>query len=451
MCGIIGLISKNGSFPYFADDLFTNLLRMDSVRGDDSTGVFGVSKDGHCDVVKGNADGYLFTRTQDYNDFLNRMGKHYRIVIGHNRAATTGAITAENAHPFREKHIVLVHNGTINNKEKLNSEVEVDSHAICHALAENDAVEALGKIDGAYALVWYNKLQKTLNIARNDKRPLFLIEYDQIWVISSEVGLPYWLNRRQDRKEKDQGIRMVPTEKIMVMKLDAIHKGWSEVNYEEYKFWKGPSVVETHYPPIHHSRYNPEPSTPPFKQRENIVDLTAHQPKKKYDGVIKPGQQITFVLTDSAMEDKSEVMIGHPVFDDEMDQNIIVRAVLPQNITFEEIYKLVEDGGKYTATVQAFRTLSSIPVIYVRDPKLVEEIRDASGNVSDSGGLEEACKNDGCGKCKQPMTVEEAKKGIARKRKDNKWRLVCPSCLETSINEVRQNKPNVKLRAANAS
>src|SRR5687767_11552959 len=132
MCGIVGLISKSGSFPFYAEDLFTNMLRMDSIRGEDSTGIFGVTKDGNCDIVKGNADGYLFTRTGDYQEFINRMGKHYRIVVGHNRSATTGAVTAENAHPFREKHIVLVHNRTIHNKEKLNNEVEVDSHAICH-------------------------------------------------------------------------------------------------------------------------------------------------------------------------------------------------------------------------------------------------------------------------------------------------------------------------------
>ena len=60
MCGIVALIAKNAKLPYFADDIFSDLLRMDSIRGTDSTGAFGVTSNGVVDMIKGYIDGYMF-------------------------------------------------------------------------------------------------------------------------------------------------------------------------------------------------------------------------------------------------------------------------------------------------------------------------------------------------------------------------------------------------------
>src|SRR3990167_860810 len=203
MCGIVGIISKYSyGFPVNMDDYFTNMLVCDTIRGADATGVFGVDKDGNIDIVKGNADGYVFTKSADYAKFKKRIYSRYHIVIGHNRKATVGNSVPENAHPFREDPIVLVHNGTIYNADKLNKDVEVDSHAIAHALKEKDAKQALESIDGAFALVWYDQNQKTLNLTRNNARPLFLVEYEDCWILGSEPGLILWLSRRDNIREK---------------------------------------------------------------------------------------------------------------------------------------------------------------------------------------------------------------------------------------------------------
>src|SRR3990167_9577942 len=245
MCGIIGALSKHGTFSSYMQNLFTNMLRMDSIRGADSTGVFGVSAHGKVDFVKGNTDGYIFSRSKEYKKFYDRI-TDYKIIIGHNRKATSGTITANNAHPFHEKHIILVHNGTIANGKEL-ATTEVDSHAIAHALADHDAVTALGKLDGAYALVWYEQSDKTLNLARNKERPLSLLNYLGAWVISSEVGLPLWLQSREDRRvdttDKDKGIIQIPTDKILCFKLENLDKGYFEIPYEEYKRWSYPVVT----------------------------------------------------------------------------------------------------------------------------------------------------------------------------------------------------------------
>ena len=57
MCGIVGLISKNKSgFEHWSSSLFTQLLQMDSIRGKDSTGVFGVDQQNKIDLLKGDTN-----------------------------------------------------------------------------------------------------------------------------------------------------------------------------------------------------------------------------------------------------------------------------------------------------------------------------------------------------------------------------------------------------------
>ena len=127
MCGIIGLVSKvMGGFDYWSDDLFTDLLKADTIRGPDSTGVFGVAKSGEIDVIKGNTEAYKFIKCRQFANFRKKIYQDYRIVIGHNRKATTGAVSSHNAHPFREKHIVLVHNGTLRSTDELTKDKEIE-------------------------------------------------------------------------------------------------------------------------------------------------------------------------------------------------------------------------------------------------------------------------------------------------------------------------------------
>lgn len=437
MCGIVGLISRYDTFPFYVDKLFTNLLRMDSIRGEDSTGVFGVDQKGHVDFLKGDTDGYLFTRTQSFEKFLKRMSS-YNIVVGHNRSATIGNVTPENAHPFQKKHIILVHNGTIRNKDDLNNKVEVDSEAIAHALSEHDCVTALGKIDGAFALVWFDSKDKTLNLARNDERPLYVLEYDALFCISSEPGLPLWLAARENRKPLK--VIEVPTEKIMAFALNNLSKGYFEISYEEYKHWTPATNVTESYAVIPTKRY-----VAPVQSK--IIDLTAANNNKR-NPIIKTGEPLTVILEDSKYEEGAEVVLGHPVFDGDVDKNILVRCVMPKTMTFNQVYAMLQNTNqKYRTTVQAYQVVASIPCVFVKDLIPIDEIVDGTGNVSSKSELEIALK-DGCGRCKSMVSVDEIKgKGIARKRKDGTWRIVCPSCIELSIQEAQNNNPSLKLKS----
>jgi hypothetical protein len=117
--------------------------------------------------------------------------------VGHNRKATFGTISRENAHPFCEKNIVLVHNGTVQDHKTM-ANVEVDSHAICHRIGEVGAQAALKELKGAYALVWYDITTKKLHLARNNERPLVFVNTEDYFAFASEGYMLGWLLRRHE-------------------------------------------------------------------------------------------------------------------------------------------------------------------------------------------------------------------------------------------------------------
>lgn len=204
MCGIIGIISKssNGLWKTHAD-IFVDGLIADSVRGLDSTGVFGVTVRNEAHIVKQAVDPHVLIKTPLFQKWVARANE-YRVMIGHNRKATSGDITSKNAHPFREKDIILVHNGMVYNHKELNTEVEVDSHALCHSFAEKGAVETIKNVCGAFALVWYNLKEKALYMWRNSDRPLVMCERADDICIASEGDMLRWIMKRDNRGHANQ-------------------------------------------------------------------------------------------------------------------------------------------------------------------------------------------------------------------------------------------------------
>ena len=99
--------------------------------------------------------------------------------MGHIRAATAGSVNIDNAHPFKFGAVTLVHNGTLYKQgasiPTYDQSLDVDSMQIALALSKypvDKAAEVLSHIDGAFALVWYDERDKSVNMVRNSDRPL---------------------------------------------------------------------------------------------------------------------------------------------------------------------------------------------------------------------------------------------------------------------------------------
>lgn len=208
MCGIVGVIGAGyAGLNYKEQKVFEQLLYVDALRGEDSTGVFCVSKDAEVKLVKAALDAYTMAYEKAYTEIVDYAYKEGRAIIGHNRKTTVGKSSDANAHPFVvNDEFVFVHNGTLTNHKKINKDVEVDSealaihiHAALRSEKEDALDEALAEVYGAYACVFYDQKTEMLYLLRNSERPLWLIELKNgSYIISSEPGFGYAIANRND-------------------------------------------------------------------------------------------------------------------------------------------------------------------------------------------------------------------------------------------------------------
>lgn len=219
MCGIVAIISKQTStgFLYKDKTIFLQMLISDMFRGMDSTGTFAVNKHGNLKMVKDASPAPFFINKKEANTYFNDFIYDYHIVVGHNRKATMGATVSENAHPFIEGNICLVHNGTLQNHYKLANR-PVDSNAIAAHIEEHGYKSLLKNIEGAYALIWYNATEKTLYFTRNAERPLHLVETSDRVFLASEAKMLDWILDRNDVTKYT--IQNVPTDKVFKFSLE---------------------------------------------------------------------------------------------------------------------------------------------------------------------------------------------------------------------------------------
>lgn len=180
MCGLLAMhTSRAGGFLSFDKEEFKQMLVLTAFRGTHSTGVAGSALNNvESSLVKCVSNPFKLFEYARSEVFFERMEKNFKSVIGHCRYATIGAIDAVNAHPFKEKHIVLAHNGTIRNFELLkdkgvDDEIKVDSHLIARLFARYGAEKTLPRINGAFVFMWIDEKEKTFNLARNTERPMF--------------------------------------------------------------------------------------------------------------------------------------------------------------------------------------------------------------------------------------------------------------------------------------
>lgn len=167
------------------------MLFADQLRGAHGTGIF-YNQGNKIKTLKAPVASSDFVNDKAYDNAEAEIFKHARFVVGHNRAATIGNLTHQNTHPFRCGHITLVHNGTLTSHKEL-ADTESDSMAICQSIAKIGFKETVKKIKGAFALIWYDEKQKTLNFTRNYQRPLYIVETNELFCFVSEPKLAEWI------------------------------------------------------------------------------------------------------------------------------------------------------------------------------------------------------------------------------------------------------------------
>ena len=209
MCGITGVINlSNLKFGVTEKKLFRDLLVATSLRGKHSTGMFTVpfKNDEPVKILKRAVCAGEFIELDNFSSMMKDFDD-YKYVVGHTRYATNGQVNDENAHPFNQDNIVLVHNGSVGNKHdicvlggKVGSDCKVDSESLAIALSKNNIEDFIQKVEGAFTIVWYDTTKRELHFIRNTERPLHfgVVKDEDVILFASEAEALYFVAQRNE-------------------------------------------------------------------------------------------------------------------------------------------------------------------------------------------------------------------------------------------------------------
>lgn len=188
MCGLFGIIGQGIN----RDDcnFFQDIMIFSAVRGTDATGFA-------CGSTHGK--GYVNKKASDPIWFLQNLSKleerdidnvSYNYFLGHTRLATKGEKTVAAAQPFEYNRIAGTHNGTLDiNFDGFQSDSDAMFSRI-NSMGIKTTISMM-KPNDAYAIVYYDKTDKSVNFIHNGKRKLYfaLNEKRNTLYYASENGM----------------------------------------------------------------------------------------------------------------------------------------------------------------------------------------------------------------------------------------------------------------------
>ncbi|MCK7460302.1 glutamine--fructose-6-phosphate transaminase (isomerizing) [Idiomarina aminovorans] len=198
MCGIVGATSERR----VTGILLEGLKRLE-YRGYDSAGVAIIDADKQLKSIRRTG------KVQELRDAIDQNPLDGTIGIAHTRWATHGGVTEANAHPHRsEDEIAVVHNGIIENHERLREELkaegyvfhsqtdtEVIAHLIHHERKTHDDLlaavkSAVRQLEGAYGtVVMDTKFPERLVVARSGSPLVIGVGIGENFVASDQLAL----------------------------------------------------------------------------------------------------------------------------------------------------------------------------------------------------------------------------------------------------------------------
>lgn len=184
MCGIVGYMGSKNAYPI----LIKGLQRLE-YRGYDSAGVALLNANNELRVYKQVGKVAALDALAREQDITGSLG------IAHTRWATHGEPSTVNAHPIysQSKHIVIVHNGIIENYREIKSKLielgyefqsDTDTEVIVQLIEHRkqelqsglfDAVKsALSSLIGAYAIAVIDKDEPDAMVVARNSSPLVI-------------------------------------------------------------------------------------------------------------------------------------------------------------------------------------------------------------------------------------------------------------------------------------
>lgn len=200
MCGIFGYIGDKNALKR----IYKGLSRLE-YRGYDSSGIAVSSNDGFLAIK---AVGKV-KKLKDKIDSIKNLQAHVlnaSVGIGHTRWATHGKPNLKNAHPHLKDDFAIVHNGVVENYQKLKSildsnsikiKSDTDTEIILGLIVrfarkgigvQRALEEALRLIEGSYAILLLDKRTSTVWAAKRGL-PLFLGVKENAVIRGSDVSV----------------------------------------------------------------------------------------------------------------------------------------------------------------------------------------------------------------------------------------------------------------------